>query len=149
MKKESRTGDSPDPVFEDDEQLYRPIPGMVRGRHPTVLAFGKPPPFSVNRSKYSEPMDVVKGYEGWGVAKAQVVRVKKLSAASESMLMTVAIEHAPERGNYAHSEIRVFQNGEESAAEDLDETLMTTLRAELARSFFVHKQIEPAEDHSA
>ena len=70
---------------------------------------------SVNRSKYSEPGDVLYSlypkYIDWGVAE---FRVEDLPASLESEDESVfewKVEHAPEEGNYAHSEVRTYRNG--------------------------------------
>lgn len=98
------------------------------GRDGFVLPPGIPfPDLSTNREKYSEPEDVVLGYEEDAVAIA-AARVRDIpERVGEYEFRPV---HVPEPENYAHTEVRTFQEGEH-----LERKPSKTVRKEFRLSF--------------
>lgn len=104
-----RRGRPVDPNFDPEERLYRRVPRRdFIGRDGYVLPAGvRFPDISVNRGKYSEPEDVVLGYEN--AAAIAAARVRDIPDRIDEYEFRP--EHVPKPQNYAHSEIRAFLGG--------------------------------------
>jgi len=102
-----------DPHFASEEFLYRRCrQADVHGERLLPYAIRFYPDWSVNRSKYSEPEDVLyPSYLDWGVASFQVQDIPPHMVSGGGILFEFKAEHVPEDDNYAHSEVRTFKNG--------------------------------------
>lgn len=104
-----------DPDFPPDELLYLRIKpqyfsGAQADWNQITINHIRFPNFSVNRGNYSEPEDVLKpDWPQWGIASFLVRDVPQQLSKDASCKFKV--EHLPEAGNYAHSEVRVYKNG--------------------------------------
>ena len=107
----------PDPTFNKNESLYRACrkdhimenENRLRYVPPDTIRF----PFSVNRSKYSEPRHVLEHpkRQGWGVAEIKVGEIPKDVIKFNKTTYNLQVDHKPKPDNYAHSEIRIYKNG--------------------------------------
>jgi len=112
---EMMTGDrQSDPVFADDETLYRRFrPGDFDGGEVMPEAF-ELPDMSVHREKYGPPEWLLLGEDvrEWGVGAFSVADIPR----DEELLHLGVIvyvlqpEHVPLRRNYPHSEVRVYRD---------------------------------------
>jgi hypothetical protein len=113
-------GREPDPTFLPNEQLFLRVPqfnqnGSVDAAH---VRF---PDTSVNRGKYSEPEHLLMACGGRfkddKVAVFYVRDIPNETATGDGRRIDIRIAHDPVRPpeeaeeNYAHSEIRSFENG--------------------------------------
>ncbi len=105
----------PDPHFLPTEELYlrlRPtgFPRDFVDLRQVPLHEVRFPAFSVNRSKYSVPEDVLKpGWPKWGIAAFCVADIPEtLPHPQAAITYFFHVEHLPkpEEDNYAHSEVR-------------------------------------------
>jgi hypothetical protein len=103
-----------DAIFTPEEMLYRRIePNALPISQVTMIRIIPFPDCSVNRSKYSQPQDVLlPDYLNWGVLGFAVQYVPKELSASESY-SRFDVVHCPLSDNYAHSEIRSYKTGTE------------------------------------
>jgi hypothetical protein len=101
-----------DSCFESSEDLYY----RCRAEHisdnrllPQAIRF---PDFSVNRSKYSNPEDVlVPTYSDWGVSAFHVGDLQLEQKTDAHTVYSWQVIHDPLEDNYSHSEVRTFKNG--------------------------------------
>jgi hypothetical protein len=99
----------PDPVFTPDELLFRRYlrNQWVDGKFAST-GFSLKEPCSVNRSKYSEPADVLVNeegqYEGMGVLSFAVGNIPA-TLTQNGNAFDFFPKHTPETINYAHSEV--------------------------------------------
>lgn len=115
-------GDPIDPVFLDEEQLYLRIrpDASYPNRDDLLLSDVRFPAFSVNRGKYSRPEDALApNWPTWGVAAFFVRDIPSSlegPTAEHGVSVTIRFHpvHCPELGNYAHSEVRSFSDGDEN-----------------------------------
>lgn len=127
-------GDPIDPEFSPDEQLYLRVSpdNYVIGATQALLSHIRFPTFSVNRGKYSAPIDAIaSNYAGWAVAGFLVRDIPaRLESPSQGMnpgkAFLFAPEHYPENGNYAHS--HVCSRTEQGDAAEPSKTVKTTFR---------------------
>ena len=107
-----------DSLFDDDEELYHACKRcMIVDSRLDTAAIGFPNnSISTNRSKYSEPQDVLDhpsrdgfGVVAWNVADipTQAFVPKNRKAATYQL----NVKHVPTEDNYAHSEIQIWKNG--------------------------------------
>ncbi len=113
--------------FEPDELLYfrfSSIHFTDESRLPVAAI--KFPDFSVNRGKFSQPTDVlIPHWEGWGIAEFEVQAIPLTLNSGDGREFEFKVKHDPiddkhpyytqpnqQFENYAHSEVRVFENGE-------------------------------------
>lgn len=137
-----RCGRAIDPIFDEEEILYvRCLSDDVQGErlNPAAIKF---PDWSVNRSKYSEPEDVlIPNYQEYGVAAFKVKNIPKTlsSPAPGNILSEFKIEHVPEEDNYAHSEVRTYKNGhhDRSIGKKLNSQVKKEFRQLLSDKTFV------------
>jgi hypothetical protein len=113
---EMKTGSrSPDPIFTDNERLFRRFrPDDFDGGEVVAEAF-ELPDMSVNREKYGLPHWLLLDEEsaGWGVAG---FRVKDIPRGKDLLHLGIIVyvlhaEHIPLRLNYPHSEVRIYRDG--------------------------------------
>ncbi len=120
-------GRSPVEEFEPNEPLYfRFDPKHFSDENWLPVAAIRFPDFSVNRGEFSEPADVLFPYwTDWGVAEFQVQAIPLSLVSGDGREFEFKIKHDPidinhpyynhphqQFENYAHSEVRVFENGE-------------------------------------
>ena len=118
------TGDfglKPDPIFAPDESLYRRInPDYIYNGN-CVLGNAlediqeRHPSCSFNRSKYSEPKDVLDASHPEDNRIAHLV-VSNLPGPQPhpkdpKVLYGYRVEHLPEEANYSHTEVQVTKQG--------------------------------------
>lgn len=109
----AKYGDPIDPVFLPDEELYlRVNPSYyVQDLGVALLHHVGFPKFSVNRGKYSQPVDVtLPDNPGWAVAMFHVRDIPdRLESPKQGdkppQAFTFSLEHLPENGVYAHSHV--------------------------------------------
>jgi len=103
-----------DPVFQDDERLFRRF-------HPDDLEDGgissdavELPDMSVNRSKYGPPEWLLldEEFEDWGVLSFRVDQIPVELIHNGQTHYTFLPQHVPHRRNYPHSEVWAFCEGE-------------------------------------
>src|SRR6266446_10620740 len=96
-----RLGRPIDPVFEPNEQLFhRCRLQEVDGDRllPTAISFRN---WSVNRGKYSEPLDVpIPHWKDWGIAYFRVDQVPGPLTTEGGTVWEFKPEHIPEEENY-------------------------------------------------
>lgn len=112
-----------DPHFLPDENLYHRIQKSWLGEDGRLLppTIRCPNP-SVNRSKYSEPQDVLKpNWLDWGVVSIQVGDIPHqiTSPGPTGIKYLFCVQHNPIIGNAAHCEIEAFKEGEPQRLEDI------------------------------
>jgi len=110
-----RNGRPFNPQFEPGEALYRMFrPEAVEADRLLAAFIPFDAAMSVNRSKYSEPGDILSvlrlKYAHWGVVRFRVSDVPTRMESEAGVLFEWFVEHAPEEDNYAHSEVRTFRN---------------------------------------
>jgi hypothetical protein len=120
-----------DPYFEPNEALYRRMqPNSYPITPATMQKLIVFPDCSVNRSKYSQPEDVLKPeYFHWGILEFFVQDVPNKLQDGES-ISNFEVVHCPLEDNYAHSEIRSFKGG---ILKEPSKTLKTRFRDEIAK----------------
>lgn len=143
-----RNGRKPDPTFGSDELLYRRIPleyldgNEVLQAH--LVAFLEFPATSTNRSKYSEPVDVLieakarpSAVFSWIVS--EVVGIEVLREDLNGFDYTSYVEHVPEELNYSHSEIRTrrVNSGEDKKPSSKQKMEYRSLLASRARRVLI------------
>ncbi len=110
------TRDRPvDPHFADDEILYRRFrPEDFDGGEVAPEAF-ELPDMSVNRQKYGPPKWLLldEAFAHWGVAGFRVEDIPRDREMLHAGVIAYVLrpEHAPEKHNYPHSEVRIFCDG--------------------------------------
>ena len=106
-----RRGRPVDDNFDLSEELYYRCQAQhVDGQWllPGAIRF---PNFSVNRSKYSEPGDVlIPSYQDWGIATFVVKDLPEPESTDKRTEYEWRVVHDPLEDNYAHSEVRTFKN---------------------------------------
>lgn len=142
-----RAGRPVDPDFSPEENLYFRYKEMetVEGRViPTGIRF---PDFSVNRSKYSEPEDVlIPCYEDYGILTFKVKDIPPAERTNETTLYEWKAVHEPTEDNYSHSEVQTFKNGMYAKKLDVPKTLKKKFRVILSeRMSVIH---EPSQGNS-
>lgn len=119
-------GDPIEPVFAPDEKLYL----RVEPEHypdafsQPLLTFIPFPGFSVNRGRFSAPLDVLQPkHKDWGVVSFEVQHIPvRLEQEGQGKLSPIEYTFAPWHcpappeewppdGNYAHSEVRSARTG--------------------------------------
>lgn len=97
---------------------------------PTGIKF---PDWSVNRSKYSEPDDVlIPSYLDWGIAEFQVESVPKKMESPGNVVFEFKVEHDPVDDNYSHSEVRTYKEGTHHKNIDVNKTVKKQFRQMLS-----------------
>jgi len=109
-----------DPDFRDDEKLFiRVNPAYQPAELDTALLNNiRFPAFSVNRGKYSVALDLLSfpQHIGWNVGAFSVSDVPKSVPASNepgAANYLFSCVHCPENGNYAHAEVRSYNESGE------------------------------------
>jgi hypothetical protein len=100
----------PDPVFKDDEDLYRRFkPEDIDGARVSVDAL-ELPDMSVNRSKYGPAKWLLldEEYADWGVFAFRVGDLPRELLHNAVQLYRFDPRHVPHKFNYPHSEVWVF-----------------------------------------
>ncbi len=133
-----------DPVFDPEEYLYRRLRALdidPDGRiEPTSL---ESPDFSVNRSKYCEPEDVILPHPSCGIASFTVVDIPESFRSVENIEYRFSIEHDPLEDNYAHSEIRSYKDGQRLAPKKPPKSIRTRFRLALASRMDILRSPRP------
>ena len=112
----------PDNDFSPDEQLYlRLKPESFKqggiSFESIPLDEVRLPDFSVNRSKYSHPEDVVKPRPTYGIAEFKVKDIPgPLPELPEIPVFSFRVEHLPGEDNYSHSEVWTYKDGQHSTS---------------------------------
>jgi hypothetical protein len=130
-----------DSHFESSETLYY----RCRAEHisgdrllPQAIRF---PDFSVNRSKYSEPEDVlVPTYLNWGVSAFHVSDLPLAQQTDAQTVYSWQVIHDPLEDNYSHSEVRTDKNGQYSKTLDVPKTMKKFFRQVLSDKARILKQ---------
>lgn len=119
-----RNGRPEDQIFDPDERLFRRYPKMslINGRPvPLAMTFEEHSGISVNRSKYSEPQDVLEPDCCDGVGRPQCVVLEIHSSDVPQEIPTTdgtgrvfqfRIAHKPRDTCFAHSEIWCNREGD-------------------------------------
>ena len=127
-----------DENFDLEEELYyrcqaqhvdeqRLLPGAIRF-----------PNFSVNRSKYSEPEDVlIPSYQDWGIATFRVGNLPEPELTDDTTEYEWRVVHDPLEDNYAHSEVRTFKNSVYSENLKVPSTIKKKFRQILSERIIV------------
>jgi len=106
-------GRQPDPIFDFDEALYvRCQTKDINAGHilPSGIRF---PDWSTNRSKYSEPGDVLlPSFARWGIGSFKVRDIPSELQFEQSKCYSFCPVHDPLPENYAHTEVRTFKDGQ-------------------------------------
>jgi hypothetical protein len=106
-----RRGRVVDEHFDSSERLYHrcQLQHINSGRLlPQAIRF---PNFSVNRSKYSQPEDVLLPcYRDWKIAAFEVIDIPEPQSTDKNTEYSWRVKHDPLDTNYAHSEVRTFKN---------------------------------------
>ncbi|MBW4444358.1 MAG: hypothetical protein KME10_24695 [Plectolyngbya sp. WJT66-NPBG17] len=128
-----RAGRHVDPEFEDDELLYNRCQALHVAEQrllPTGIKF---PDWSVNRSKYSEPDDVlIPTYLDWGIVEFQVDSVPKKLESLGNVVFEFKVEHDPVDDNYSHSEVRTYKEGIHHKNVEVNKTVKKQFRQMLS-----------------
>lgn len=139
-----RRGRPVDPVFDPGEHLYRRLRAVdidQDGRvEPTSL---ESPDFSVNRSKYSEPDDVVISHPRCGIAAFTVEEVPRSLLSGGDIEYRFSVEHDPLDDDYAHSEVRSYKDGKRLAPKKSPKAVRTKFRLILASKMRVLREPKP------
>ncbi len=107
-----RAGRPVDPDFADDELLYNRCRAVHVAEQRLLPEGIKFPDWSVNRSKYSEPDDVLlPSYSDWGIVEFKVDSVPKKLISPGEVVFEFKVEHDPVEDNYSHSEVRTYKGG--------------------------------------
>jgi hypothetical protein len=100
-----------DENFDVAEALYYRCQAQHVDGHQLLPEAIRFPNFSVNRSKYSEPEDVlIPSYHNWGIATFGVRDLPEPESTDEKTEYEWQVVHDPLEDNYAHSEVRTFKN---------------------------------------
>lgn len=100
-----------DPYFAPSERLFRRVP-LGEAMDGFVSDASLPSPaFSVNREKYSNPVDVLEGFEGFRVAAFRVGDIPNSLQSDGGESYQFGVEHEPLPDNYAHSEVNSYSHG--------------------------------------
>ncbi|MCL1468906.1 hypothetical protein [Argonema galeatum] len=133
-----RAGRPVDPDFSPEENLYfrsKEIPTVDERVIPTGIRF---PDFSVNRSKYSEPEDVlIPSYGEYGILTFKVKDIPAPETTNKTTLYEWKAVHEPTDDNYSHSEVQTFKNGEYKKKLDIPTTLKKQFRMILSERMSV------------
>ena len=154
-------GRETDNVFAPDEHLFfRFNPTHFSDDMRLPVAAIRFPDFSVNREKFSQPSDVlVPKWIDWGIAQVKVESVPKaLECEANKKMRTIffRVEHDPidknhrayEKQmfeNYAHSEIRAFENGKH-LEKKLPESIKKRFRMMLSDATKIDVILNPAPE---
>ena len=141
-----------DDHFLPAEQLFRRVPPDLwdDGAEDFDIEAIELPDMSVVRGKYGQPewARFDRGdYTDWGVIGFAVRHIPSLLTHLGVFAWTFSPHHDPERNNYAHSEIRAFENGRHidmKLSERIDPILHLRWREQLLRN--LGKVIRPHED---
>lgn len=145
-----RQGRIVDRQFDSSERLYH----RCQLRHidserllPEAIRF---PNFSVNRSKYSEPEDVLlPNYQDWGIAAFEVIDIPESQSTDTNTEYSWRVEHDPLDENYAHSEVRTFKNSVYTENLKVPTTIKKEFRQILSdRARVIHKPRIQSEHNS-
>jgi hypothetical protein len=109
-----RNGRLADQYFDPDETLYiRVEPEHINGEYVDMAGIHFPD-ISVNRGKYSDPVDVLIGKPDWYIAHFQVRHIPPGHCMPDGTEYEYRVEHdpidTPGQENFSHSEIRAFKN---------------------------------------
>jgi hypothetical protein len=139
-----RNGRDAVPIFESDERLFRRYPkaSLINGK-PVPLTMLLEAEVSANRSKYSEPQDVLESdcCEGHNRAGCVVLDMH-VSDIPESIptgdgsgrIFPFRLVHEPRETCFPHSEIRCNQDGDiRTPHEEPPKSVRNLFRAEVAR----------------
>ena len=102
-----------DPVFRDEEWLYRRVPHELWDDDSIELDAIELPDMSVNRQKYSKPAWVRLDrdeYSDWGVIGFQVQDIPPEIQDDGAFLFPFRSVHVPLRRNYSHTEVRAYES---------------------------------------
>jgi hypothetical protein len=141
-----RNGRPVDPVFEGSEKLFRRYKSehIVDGSFTGVgLSFRNAP--SVNREKYSRPIDVLFSEAGefanWGVVSFRVLEIPS-PLPPDNPRYELSPKHAPLEENYAHTEVHcegIPATGYVEPAPAIRKMLRATLRETLIKFSIFHR----------
>lgn len=132
-----RRGRPIDPVFTSNEALYCRIrqTDYVPGSSLNVRS----PDFSVNRSKYSEPEDVlIPKWLDWGIVAFRVDAIPSSLTSAGGIEYRFEVLHAPDEDNYAHSEVHTLK-GEQRDPADVPKTVKKVFRQVLSERVWLIK----------
>ena len=103
----------PDPVFKEDELLFRRFSPDAPGRTSGLPDALELPDLSVNREKYGPPEWLLldEAFAGWGVLAFRVGDIPKELLDKGINVYTFAPRHVPLKYNYPHSEVWAFRDG--------------------------------------
>lgn len=106
-------GRHPVPHFELDELLFRRSPPKFISQGRIEIDSIPLPDMSVNRSKFSEPGDLLicDDFIGWAVIGFTVGSIPPSILDQGVFEYTFRPIHKPVRNNYSHSEVQVFLDG--------------------------------------
>ena len=139
---ESRCPMKIDNIFPAEEDLYLRLNPIYFNKEfanneRLTLAEVRFPDFSVNRGKYSKPENVLKPiWFRYGIASFKVKDIPDpLKDVDTEDVFSFKVEHAPEKENRAHSEIRTYKNGLRKPGDKLEpsKTLRTKFREQLRK----------------
>ncbi|MEX1268854.1 MAG: hypothetical protein WEA56_07620 [Balneolaceae bacterium] len=144
-----RNGRKLDQKFDAKEKLFQrfsKLSSLKGAIYPNSIRF---PDFSVNREKFSEPLDVLlHDYPNLlklGVASFKVKDLpgpQKTGDKKKKTTYCFKAEHVPLDDNYAHSEVRVYKNGKYSTKTNVAKTIKTKFRIHLANCIKIEKEVE-------
>ena len=108
-------GRQPDQVFSPDESLFRRFrPSDFVGYEIAPEAF-ELPDMSVIRQKFGKPewLLIQEEYQDWGVAGFKVEDIPANEEVHHLGYIEYVLrpEHAPDKYNYPHSEVRIYRDG--------------------------------------
>jgi len=130
-----------DQFFDKEELLYnRCLSDHIRGNSllPSAIKF---PDWSVNRSKYSDPEDVLfPKFFDWGIAQFTVGDVPDSLTSPGEIIYNFKVDHDPVEDNYAHSEIRTYKEEIHKKDLDVNNTVKKKFRQILAEKTIVIRQ---------
>jgi len=113
-----RQNRQPDPVFAPDESLYHRVPHSHAELKEALKSSFQFPQCCVNRSKYSEPYDVLfdgPDPQGYQVVSWQVRQVTGIiEPVGDSATYECLTKHLPEELNFAHTELQTYKQGDRS-----------------------------------
>ena len=117
----------PDPVFADDELLFRRFSREnLDGGEVSIAAF-ELPDMSVIRAKYGQPRFLLldEQFKEWGVVAFRVRDIPPNRAILHGPLVyTLEPRHVPLKYNYPHSEVWIFHEGAHICREASNENLL-------------------------
>lgn len=120
-----------DPHFSPDERLFRRIAPRDAPDGNLNESLLPSPDFSVNRSKYSEPDDVLLGWPAFGIFSFRVDDIPIEVVAADGRRFRFGAEHAPEDLNYSHSEVCTYSSGSRMKEKKPPGQVRTQFRLEL------------------